>query len=202
MMKTQIISGSHRADSQSMRVARYIQSRIQGMGGLAEITDLSHNALPLWDEGMWSGDAKWASLWNPIAEKLKAADSLIVISPEYAGMAAPALKNFFLFCGGDLVSHKPALLVSVTSSLTNGSYPVSELRASGYKNSHLLYLPENLIIREVEKVFHGDSPASVNDEYLRQRLDYDLKLLSEYEKALKPIRTSGMIQHETYPFGM
>jgi hypothetical protein len=65
---------------------------------------------------------------------LPAADSLIVVVPEYAGMAAAAAKNLFLFGGGDLVAHKPALLVAVSSG-QGGSYFVAETRASSDKNS-------------------------------------------------------------------
>ncbi len=201
-MKTQIISGSHRANSQSMRVAQYLKSRIVGKGGTASITDLSHSKLPLWDEGVWAGEESWKQVWSPIEAELKAADSLIVISPEYAGMASPALKNFFLFCGGDLLAHKPALLVSVTVSVTNGAYPIQELRGSGYKNSHLLYLPEHLIVREVEHRFHGETASGEADGYLRKRAGYCLDLLSHYEKALLQVRQSGVVNLQDYPFGM
>jgi NAD(P)H-dependent FMN reductase len=201
-MKTQIISGSHRANSQSMRVAQYLKSCIEKKGGTGSITDLSHSKLPLWDEGVWAGEVSWKQVWGPIEAELKAADSLIVISPEYAGMASPALKNFFLFCGGDLLAHKPALLVSVTTSLTNGAYPIQELRGSGYKNSHVLYLPEHLIVREVEHRFDGEAASSEADGYLRKRAGYCLDLLAQYEKALLQVRQSGVVNLQDYPFGM
>lgn len=205
MLNTHIVSASHRNPSQSAKVAHYLKNRILAQGGLAQVTELAHNALPLWDEGMWSGDPKWKPVWGPIEAKLRAADSLVVVVPEYAGMAAAAAKNFFLFCSGDLIAHKPTLLVGVSAS-QGGSYPISEMRASSYKNSRQVYIPDHLIIKEAEHVLNDslatDEHHRRNDEYLRKRIDFTLGVLSKYEKALKPIRESGMVNLKDYPFGM
>ena len=201
-MKTQIISGSHRLNGQSLKIAKFIQKMIQQKGGEAKITDLARNALPLWDERVWEGSADWKKIWDPMAAELRAADSLVVITPEYAGMASPALKNFFLFCGGDLVAHKPSLLVAVTSSLTNGAYPISELRASSYKNSKQLYIPDHVIVRDAEKVLNEETANGGSDEFVRKRLTYGLATLAEYEKAMKVVRESGVINYKEFPFGM
>ena len=40
-------------------------------------------------------------------------------------------KNFFLHCNKGELSHKPALLVSISSG-NGGSYPISELRSSNF----------------------------------------------------------------------
>jgi NAD(P)H-dependent FMN reductase len=202
-MKTVIISGSHRADSQSMRVAQFTKKRIVHLGGEASIIDLSHNALPLWDEGMWSGDQKWKSIWAPIAEKLRGADSLVLVTPEYAGMASPALKNFFLFLGGDLVAHKPAAIISVTTSAFSGSYPVQELRGSSFKNCRLVYIPDHVIVRTADKLLVGDQvePNSA-DFFTRQRIDYSIVMLKEYAQALAPIQKSQHLNYKEMPFGM
>jgi hypothetical protein len=117
-------------------------------------------------------------------------------------MAAPALKNFFLFCGGDLIAHKPSLLVAVTSSLTNGSYPITELRGSSYKNSKQLYIPDHVVVRDAEKVLNEETASGPADELVRTRLAYSLSTLAEYEKAMKMVRESGAIKYKEFPFGM
>jgi len=94
-MKTHIVCGSHRSPSQGIKISKFIASQIEKRGGQATVTDLSHDSLPLWDEGMWSGDLKWKPLWSPIETKLRSADSLVIVTPEYAGMASAAIKNFF-----------------------------------------------------------------------------------------------------------
>jgi hypothetical protein len=71
-MKTQIISGSHRLNGQSFKVAKFVQKMIQQKGGEAKITELARGALPLWDERVWEGHADWKKVWDPIAADLRA----------------------------------------------------------------------------------------------------------------------------------
>jgi NAD(P)H-dependent FMN reductase len=200
-MKVAIVSGSHRAESQSDRVARFIAQEVHIAEGVADSISLSNNPLPLWDEGMWSGDPKWIAAWRPISERLKACDALVLISPEWAGMVPPGLKNFLLLCSPAEVGHKPALIVSVSSGI-GGSYPVAELRVSSFKNNRLVYIPEHVIVRNVEEVLHGDVPAGERDQATRARLRYGISILREYARALKSVRASGAIDHKNFPFGM
>ena len=95
------------------------------------------------------------------------------------------------------------MIVSVTSSLTNGAYPIMELRGSSYKNAKQIYIPDHVIVRDAEKALLGDVPTNSNDEYLRKRIDYSLSMLGEYEKALKLMRENFTgLSHKDYPFGM
>ena len=205
-MKIGIICGSHRPDSQSGKVARYIEKALLA-GGLCDATwlyDLAGNPLPLWDEGIWAGEEQWQQTLAPLSEELNSCDGFVVIAPEWHGMVPAGLKNFFLMwtAGGEL-AHKPALIVTVSTS-DGGSYPIAELRMSSYKNSRICYLPEHLIIRRVEKVFNDD-PAQ-NDprsqEYLQDRLTYCLDMLQEYALAFRQIRASGKTSLENYATGM
>jgi NAD(P)H-dependent FMN reductase len=206
-MKTVIVVGSHRPKSESARVAEVLKrhlTRITGTHGSIDTIDLGQSPLPLWDEEMWSdAPSKWGQLWSPLSDKLKAADSFIVISPEYAGMAAATLKNFFLFATSGQLAHKPGLIVSVSSG-TGGAYPVAELRMSSYKNSHLCYIPEQLIVRKVNDLFHSEEPASWGPEetLLRKRFDFSLNQLLHYSRALKQMRESPSFQWTEFPYGM
>ena len=139
-MKFFILSGSHRAEAQTLKVAKYVQSVLtrEHAGAEVHLFSLSGNPLPLWDEA--TGGAPDA-LWDPISAELKAADALVIVSPEWGGMATPGVKNFLLNCTADEVGHKPALIVT-DSATRGGSYPVAELRMSGYKNNRLAWLPE------------------------------------------------------------
>jgi len=201
-MKTQIISGSHRLNSQSMKVARYLKALVEKRGGQAGITDLSRNALPLWDERVWDSDPEWMKIWSPIADELSKADSLIVVVPEYHGMAGPAMKNFFLFCTPQLLAHKPAMLVGVSAGM-GGSYPIAEMRASSYKNCRLNYIPDHVIVREAPKYLNDESaaPGSI-DEMIRKRLEYSVSMLEQYAKALTLVRESGAVNLKDFPNGM
>jgi NAD(P)H-dependent FMN reductase len=200
-MKIAIVSGSHRADSQSDRVARYIAQEVERAQGKGDVISLSKNPLPLWDEGVWSNDPRWAETWGPISKRLKACDALVLVAPEWAGMVPPGLKNFLLLCSAAEVGHKPALIVSVSSGI-GGSYPVAELRVSSYKNNRIVYIPEHVIVRNVEDVLQGDAPSSERDEATRARLRYGVAILKEYAQALRSVRESGTVDHKSFPFGM
>jgi len=205
-MKIGIICGSHRPDSQSGKVARYIEKALltRGLCDATWLYDLGGNPLPLWDEGIWSGDEQWQQTLAPLSEELKSCDGFVVIAPEWHGMAPAGLKNFFLMwtAGGEL-AHKPALIVTV-STADGGSFPIAELRMSSYKNSRICYLPEHLIIRNVGTVFNDD-PEQDNpsaQEYFEDRLTYCLEMLREYSLAFRQIRASGKTSLETYTSGM
>ncbi|MCK5902666.1 MAG: NAD(P)H-dependent oxidoreductase [Cocleimonas sp.] len=203
-MKITIISGSHRAKSQSEKVARYIQSTLlnKELADQAEIYSLANNPLPLWDEAIWQGDEQWQARLSPISQQLDESDAFVVIAPEYHGQAPAGLKNFFLMWKTEL-SHKPALLVSV-SSVDGGAYPIAELRMSSYKNNRLCYIPEQVIVRHVESVLN-DNPDDNNpetDHYFRQRITWTLGILKQYALALTAVRESGATQTDKFTNGM
>lgn len=202
-MKYAIIAGSHRPQSQSGKVARFIAARLAELNPKAEsyILDLGKTPLPLWDEGVWEGDPKILDVWRPVSARLAGCDAAIVIAPEWGGMVPAALKNLFLLAGDGCLYHKPGLIVGVSAS-RNGAYPVAELRVSSYKNTHLQYISEHVIVRFVGDVLNGEAPQSDDDAALRRRLDYSLSVLAEYAKALKGVRDSGVLDRKAFPFGM
>ncbi len=202
-MKVAIISGSHRHNSQSLKVARHIEQDLQLQQHDTWLYSLQGNPLPLWDEGVWDGAQHWQDLLNPLREQLTACDALVIISPEWHGQVPAGLKNFFLLFGKNEMAHKPALIVAVSSG-TGGSYPVAELRMSSYKNSRICYIPEQVIIRQVESVLNANEADNDlrSDTYIRERLHWSLNILSEYAQALKVVRDSGVTQSDKFGNGM
>jgi len=202
-MKFFILSGSHRAEAQTLKVANYIKSVLtrEHAGAEVHLFNLGGNPLPLWDEA--TGGAPDA-LWDPISAELKAADALVVVTPEWGGMATPAVKNFLLNCPAGEIGHKPGLIVTVSAS-RGGSYPVAELRMSGTKNNRLAWIPEHAIIHHAADNLNapdGASDLGKEDQMQRKRLRYALRLLEEYGKALKQVRASGVVDLKAFPSGM
>jgi azobenzene reductase len=198
-----IVVGSHRKDSQSSRVGKYIAEDLAHIDPAVTVNtiDLAENPLPLWDESVWRGDSEYAALWKPYRDTMRKADGFVIIAPEWAGMVPPGLKNLLLFAGPREVGHKPALIIAVSAS-RGGSYPVNELRTSGYKNSRLLYIPEHVLVQDVADVLVEEKPASDRDAWLRRRIEFADRILLEYAKALAPIRSSGLTEHADFPYGM
>ena len=116
-MQIGIVVGSHRTNSQSSRVGEYIAKDLAHIDNAVSVDtiDLAGNPLPLWDESVWQGDSELATLWKPYRDRMLKADGFVIISPEWAGMVPPGLKNLLLFAGPKEVGHKPALIVAVSA---------------------------------------------------------------------------------------
>ena len=198
MLNIALVAGSSRSNSQSAKVARFLQQRLIQLGHSSEaqcqVLDLGQNPLPLWP-------ADENGPWPLYSQQLAAADAVLIISPEWNGMACPAIKNFFIYASKAELAHKPGLLVGVSSGV-GGSYPISELRASSYKNCRLCYLPEHLIVRGVEKVLNSPEPADADDARLHARIDYELDILHKYAQALRPVRASIDMSNPAFANGM
>ncbi len=204
-MKISIISGSHRKPSQSEKVARYLETTLNN--DFPEIDPwlytLADNPLPLWDQTLWEDNAEWNERLAPLKKQLSESDGFIFIAPEWHGQVPAGLKNFFLLFNRFELGHKPALIVTV-SSADGGAYPVAELRMSSYKNNRLCYIPEQVILRNVEKILNEDAADNDTDAdaYFKARISWTLGMLSGYAKALKAMRADTEIHHDDFSNGM
>ncbi len=187
-MKISVISASHRMNSQSNRITNLLQNNLFDIDSKLDtfILDLADVALPFWSPEKKDGKGIWGDAWKSISSNLNNSDGFILVVPEYGGMATPAAKNIFLLCGNGELAHKPGLIVSISSG-NGGAYPISELRSSSYKNTHIMWIPENIIIRNVEEFDPGAHGKNI-PEWMDNRIDYVLKLLLIYSSNMKPIR--------------
>lgn len=201
-----IISGSHRLNSQSEKVARYIEELISKKFAdkiRAQVLTLAGNPIPLWDEeSLADENSELRRAWDPASALLRASDGFIIITPEWAGIVPPALKNLLLLATNGELAHKPALIVSISSGV-GGSYPIQELRSSGYKNSKICYIPEQIIIRNVNEMLNEqDTELERRDINTRDRLENAIEIQISYTIALKVVRDEIPDQLSTYPYGM
>ncbi|MCP5405296.1 MAG: NAD(P)H-dependent oxidoreductase [Pseudomonadaceae bacterium] len=206
-MHITLITGSHRPTGNSGRIGRFIEQQIQADGHTTNLIDLATTDLPFWDEGMWGADGlkdKWAEVWQPHAEVLQKSDGVVVVCPEYAGMASSKLKNVLLLCSAQELGHKAGFLVTVSSGV-GGAYPVAELKAHAVKNNKLVWTPEHLIVRSADHMFTDNPPAehAKSDAYLRSRLTFALGVFYQYAEALTAMRAKdGKLHDDAFPFGM
>jgi NAD(P)H-dependent FMN reductase len=202
-MRIGIISGSHRDPSQSAKVADFMQQQLARSGIETWVYTLANNPLPLWDQKVWEKDEGWNSILTPLKKDLSECDGFIIVTPEWHGQVPAGLKNFFLLFGRFELGHKPALITAVSSG-DGGAYPVAELRMSSYKNNRICYIPEQLILRNVETILNAN-PTDNNDEadtYFRERIDWALEILKGYSIALKNMRDTTDIFHDKFGNGM
>ena len=199
-MRTLIISGSHRKESNSFKVAQLLALRLQqlNLDTTPDLLNMADSPLPFWDESMWEEASALKKHWQSFSDRLMRANALVVISPEWAGMVPAALKNFFLFCSPKEIGHKPALICTVSTGV-GGCYPASELRVSSYKNNKLCYIPENLIIRSVGDFLAGETKIAKD---MRHRTDYALNLLGAYSSAMEAIRIPSITRFDEFTTGL
>ncbi|WP_133407655.1 NADPH-dependent FMN reductase [Parashewanella tropica] len=197
-MKLAIFSGSHRKNSQSAKVGEYIKTQARQFSHVTHI-ELTDKQLPFWDA---SDD--YGPHWTELTEEVEQSDALVLITPEWNGMASPLLKNFLMMLPNEITAHKPVVFVSVSSGIS-GAYPISELKLDGTKNSKLLPIPDYLIVRSVEDVLNEDQQSG-HDPQIRGRIDYSLYMLHHYAQALTPMRqqlqADPFPNQNNYSFGM
>ena len=199
-MNISIIAASHRENSQSKRIAEIISSKLMMLNQAikSEVIDLAESKLPFWSPEKSKGDGVWGKTWANISEMLNRSSSFVLVVPEYGGMATPQAKNLFLLCDKGELDHKPGLIVAISSGI-GGAYPISELRSSSYKNTHIMWIPENMIIRFVEQFSPGMHGNDI-PEWIDNRFDYCLKILLAYSVNMKPL--SKLINRKDFGNGM
>lgn len=204
-MKISIISGSHRNPSQSEKVARHIETTLVKAFDDVEpwVYALADNPLPLWDQTLWEDNEEWNQRLAPLKKQLSESDAFVIIAPEWHGQVPAGLKNFFLMFNRFELGHKPALIVTV-SSADGGAYPVAELRMSSYKNNRICYIPEQLILRNVESILNdkAEDNNESTDGYFKERILWTLGILRGYGVALKSMREATEIHHDKFGNGM
>jgi len=196
-MQICIISGSSRAESQSLRVSQALAGIVKNQGCKAVVVDLFENNITSVLNDVWSNSDGHGDNVKEISGIVENSNGFIIVTPEWAGMASPAVKAMFTVVSG--FAHKPAMIVSVSAS-RGGSYPVAELRMSSYKNSKIVYIPDHLIVRNVETAFTDD--GNKNDEYISKRAEFSIKALLKYSESLKNLSEDPEMQNEEYIFGM
>lgn len=199
-MKIVVISGSSRGGANSLKVANWYVQILESRSVEVELLDLRHSQLPLVHEDIWDNIANLQEA-RRVREVLKSADGYVIVSPEWNGMAAPALKNLFIYVEKTMAD-KPALLTAVSATKYGGSFPIAELHMTSAKNTRVVYIPEYIVVREADDMFNEPEPASDNDAYIRKRARYALDVLTVYAESLRRVRESGVTDYKTYPNGM
>lgn len=191
-MKFVVISTSQRMDSMSLSVSKRIGDALSHDHNVANICDLSVLQLPFFDPGA-AQQIKEAN--REFFDLVREADGVVLVTPEWDGMASPAAKNLMMYLTRGEVAHKCGLLVSVSSGI-NGAYPISELRSSSYKNTFINWVPMHLIFR----MQSGTQIAA--QEFLPKQFGPTLSAFQEYCRALS--RARGAIQEIMLecPYGM
>ncbi len=127
-----IISASVRTNRASHRVARYFQHYITNHQlGTVEILDLKEYNFPVFEERLHQQSDPSAQALE-FAEKIKQADGVIIVTPEYNGGYPASLKNVV-----DLLYpewyRKPVAISTVSDGSFGGTQVITSLQFSLWK---------------------------------------------------------------------
>ena len=178
MVKIVGINGSLRDGSYSFRALEAAASRVEALGAEVEILDLRKMNLPFCDGGDDYPD-------YPDVEKLrstvKAADGLILATPEYHGSVSGVMKNALDLMSFEHLSDKVAGLISVLGGQSN-SNALNDLRII-IRWVHGWVIPEQVAVGQAWKAF--DREGKLLDEKLSQRFDRFAESLVENTRKLR-----------------
>lgn len=179
MVKFVGINGSLREGSYSYKALVAAADRVRALGAEVEILDLRTLTLPFCDGGDdYSEFPDVARLQSTV----KAADGLILATPEYHGSISGVLKNALDLMSFEQLSGKMTGLISVLGGQSN-SNSLNDLRVI-MRWVHAWVIPEQVAIGQAWKAFGQDD--KLVDEALSKRLDEFAQSLVENTQRLAP----------------
>lgn len=198
-MKYLIVSGSARPNGQSLRIANWLARQFPESDEMA-VLDL-HEAYVPWDtSALWDKESEGIRLFAPTRQLLEWCDALVIVSPEWHGMAPGKVISFFQAAAeGRVIAHKPGLIVGESDS-RGGAFPEAMIRGFTSKNSRINWIPEHLLVRFNHDMFL-DTPTG-DDEYIQRRARYCIDLLRRYTEVLAPAREHLLKDIQNFPNGM
>ena len=178
MVKIVGITGSLRESSYTFQALEAATKRVEALGAEVEILDLRQMNLPFCDGGDDYPD-------YPDVDKLrntvKAADGLILATPEYHGSVSGVIKNALDLMSFEHLSDKVTGLISVLGGQSN-SNALNDLRII-IRWVHGWVIPEQVAVGQAWKAFDGE--GKLLDEKLSQRFDKFAQSLVENTRRLR-----------------
>lgn len=159
-----IISSSIRTGRQSHRVALYFKNYLENKGlATAEVLDLAEYNFPLFEERLRFQKNPSAETLE-FAEKIKAADEVLIVTPEYNGGYPASLKNVvdLLY---DEWRRKPVAISTVSAGGFGGMQVITSLQFSLWK-IQAWTVPAQFPVPKVQEAFDENGvptdPASMD----------------------------------------
>ncbi|MFV0605666.1 MAG: NADPH-dependent FMN reductase [Niabella sp.] len=171
-MKIEVISGSSRAESITLRAALAVQAELQKtIAYEVGLIDCRTFRLPTLEK-VFSSVKNTPDEFKPLAEKMFAADGFILVTPEYNGSFAPALKNLLDHFPKQL--HKPIGIVTASNGNLGGMRAAQQMVLLAVALFGIPS-PQLLVIPQVDKKFAED--GTLLDELFYKNIH---NFISEY----------------------
>ena len=186
MANIAVFVGSVRRDRKGIRVARWIERKLQERNHKVYFIDPMDLDLPLLDrmyKEMENPSEKLVELGN----KIKDAEGYVPVTPEYNRSTSSALKNtldYFL----EEYYFKPSAIVSYSPGMFGGINAAQQLRLT-FAELGSPSIPSSFAIPRVHKVF--DETGNLVDESYDKRVSKFLDEFDWYVNALTNQRARG-----------
>lgn len=174
-----VISGTDRADSNTLKISKYIQSLYKEAGeeiGLIDMREIRGE----FATGPHYGNNQPSSLQSEIS-KVVSSDGLIVVCPEYNGSMPGILKYYIDHMKfPDSFEYRPVAFVGL-GGMFGGMRPVEHLQqVFGYRNAFIY--PQRVFLMNVHKVMKD---GSLVDPIMQDLLKAQVTGFQKFCKALK-----------------
>ncbi len=188
-----VISGSERAGSLNLRLARHAAQRLEADGHAAHVFSLRDLALPVYD-----GDIQAATGVPASTQRLRQAvldsDGLLLVTPEYNGFPTPLLLNAFDWLsrlaadggqprGLEATANKPVALMSASPGAAGGVRSLNHLRQFVQLEFKTIVVPQQFALVRANEAF--DEHGALRDERSAQAVAGVLTSLVRLARALK-----------------
>lgn len=180
-MNIEIISGSPRSESSSLRLALYLEQSLRARTSHdIGLIDLRTYPLPPLQEVFKNAAAAPEPL-QPLAERMFAADAFIIVTPEYNGSYTPAMQNLF--------DHFPKQYHKAFGLVTASTGALGGMRAAMQLQQFVLALfgipsPQMLVTPHVDKKF--DAEGNLIDPAFQKSIDLFVAEFTWLAEKLNP----------------
>jgi len=191
-MNVAIISGSARANNNTLRVAKAIQLHLTNLNHLSSVVDFTFYDLPLINQGKVNQN-NLTTFQENLITSWRNADLVITISPEYNWSVTPELLNMYNAVGVkdfiDLFNEKTFAFVGVSSG-KGGKMPCLQLlqvvgKLVSFSNSYSFISPKIFESHFTKDVLDENGNSLGNEMFDKGLLDfisYNLEVAERWRK--------------------
>jgi len=176
----EIIAGTNRPGSNTLRLARVIESVYKSLGANAQILSLEEMPAEIFDPKSYG--EKPAS-WVRITDRVLAADGLHIVTPEYNGGFPGVLKYFIdMLPFPQSFEHRCVCFTGHAAGLWGAFRPVEQLQMIfGYRNAYIL--PERVWLTQINGRLNEE--GLLINEADRELVAKQVRLFVEFVGRLK-----------------
>jgi NAD(P)H-dependent FMN reductase len=180
-----VLLGTIRVGRRSAHVARLLLGRLEARDGVATaLIDLVELDLPVMRNRLGETDDAPSGAVE-LSQKLRRADGLVVVAPEYKNGYPGSLKNAFDYLPAGILGRKPIGIVTVSSGGFGGVNCLAQLRLVCLAMGGVP-IPVALPVSRVDDAF--DEPGGLRDAKVAARVEPFLDELIWYARMLSVSR--------------